>query len=268
MHPDDFESKMRRYESFHGLTVLAGAYPIIRVDGRAFHTHTEKLGFTRPFDRFFHECMQQTAEALLNSMEGVYAYTESDEISVVMRPNSDIFGRGVEKLVSTSAATATAVFNSYLGSMGVKHGLTAGQYACTFDSRVITAPNLSVVTDYFAWRQSDSARNCLNAYAFWLQVNQGKTRRSVGKSLEGVPVSEKHEILYRSGINFAELPGWQKNGSGLYSESYKKSVVHPKTGEQIEVNRRRTVRNEDLPTGSDYRGFVSALVGGGVDDNR
>ncbi|MEV5746589.1 tRNA(His) guanylyltransferase Thg1 family protein [Actinoallomurus sp. NPDC052308] len=52
---------------------------------------------------------------LLTELGGRYAYTESDEISVLLDRSSDLFGREVEKLVSMSASAATAAFTLAAG---------------------------------------------------------------------------------------------------------------------------------------------------------
>jgi tRNA(His) guanylyltransferase len=267
MNPDEFESKMRSYETYHNLTVPPDIYPIIRVDGRHFNTSTRKLGFKKPFDRTFAETMQETARGLMVGFGAVYAYTESDEISILLPKESVEFNRSVEKLVSGTAAMASAIFNSVLACKPTDGRSDASPYCLTFDSRIITAPNENVVVDYFSWRASDSAKNCLNSYAHWLQVNDGMTPTHVAKTLDGVPVSVKHEILYKYGINFAELPGWQRNGTGVYIERYQREGLNPKTGEKVLVDRRREVVDEDLPTGDEYRAFVLGLVRGDVNAN-
>jgi tRNA(His) guanylyltransferase len=68
--------------------------------------------------------MRAAASALVEELGGLAAYTESDEISVLLHRDWDLFGREVEKLVSVSAGIASAAFT-----------LTAG-LAGHFDSRV------------------------------------------------------------------------------------------------------------------------------------
>jgi tRNA(His) 5'-end guanylyltransferase len=43
--------------------------------------------------------MVETAKALLSELDGIYAYTESDEISVLFPPDCDLFDRSLEKIV-------------------------------------------------------------------------------------------------------------------------------------------------------------------------
>jgi tRNA(His) guanylyltransferase len=79
MDRDDFEKRMRALEYFHSLRVLPGAWVVLRVDGRGFSRFTE-AHYEKPFDPAFHALMLQTARTLLEELQGIYAYTESDEI--------------------------------------------------------------------------------------------------------------------------------------------------------------------------------------------
>jgi tRNA(His) guanylyltransferase len=71
--------------------------------------------------------MVETAKAILSELDGIYAYTESDEISVLFPPNWDLFDRSLEKIVSISASIASATFTR------------AAQTALNFDSRICSA---------------------------------------------------------------------------------------------------------------------------------
>ena len=55
------------------------------MDGRSFYRLAE-TGFEKPFDNRFHDHIVKTATALLEESHGLYAYTESDEISVLFPP--------------------------------------------------------------------------------------------------------------------------------------------------------------------------------------
>lgn len=41
--------------------------------------------------------MVATAQAMLEELQGLYAYTQSDEISLLFAPEWDLFARSVEK---------------------------------------------------------------------------------------------------------------------------------------------------------------------------
>jgi tRNA(His) guanylyltransferase len=60
-------------------------------------------------------------------------------------------------------------------------------------------------------------------------------------------VAEKNELLFQNGINFNDLPLWQKRGSGLYWEEFERLAENPTTGEKVAARRRRVRRNLELP---------------------
>jgi tRNA(His) guanylyltransferase len=38
----------------------------------------------------------------------------------------------------------------------------------------------------------------------------------------GLSIADKNELLFQHGINYNDLPNWQKRGTGLYWEDYEK----------------------------------------------
>ena len=79
-------------------------------------------------------------------------------------------------------------------------------------------------------------------------------------ALRGLSVSGKNELLFRNGINFNDLPSWQKRGSGLYWEEYERPGENPVTGERV-VARRRRIRHElELPVKDAYSAFLRNLI--------
>ena len=107
---EEFEARMRAMECFHSLRLLPGAWPIVRVDGRSFFRFTEAR-FEKPFDARFREMMVTTATALLEEMDGLYAYTESDEISVLFPPEWDFFDRELEKIDRRQKRVTVSAWN-------------------------------------------------------------------------------------------------------------------------------------------------------------
>ncbi len=160
---DDLEKRMREFEGFHDLRVLPATWPVIRVDGRSF-TRLSDEHFQRPFDFRFHEIMVKVAKALLVELQGLLAFTESDEISILLPAHTDLFGRKIEKLVSISAGIASSRFTREFES------------GAHFDSRVWVGPTVQHVTDYFRWRQSDATRCCLNDWCYWTLRKEGRKR--------------------------------------------------------------------------------------------
>lgn len=243
MNPNDFESRMREGEFFHSLRLLRGAWCVLRVDGRGFSRFTE-ANYEKPFDVRLHEQMVRTASALMEDLQAVYAYTESDEISLLFRPDWSLYDREVEKLVSLSAGLASATFTQASGRLAV------------FDSRVWMGVNEAAVLDYFRWRQADATRCALNAWCYWTLRKEGQSVAQATQALDSQSVGFKNELLFQRGINFNEVPLWQRRGSGVVWERYDKEGLNPVTGQTVLTTRRRLRVDEALPMGEVYDGYL------------
>ncbi|WP_021595264.1 tRNA(His) guanylyltransferase Thg1 family protein [Actinomadura welshii] len=244
---NELEERMRAREYFHSLTLLPGSWAIVRVDGRSFSRFTEAR-FDKPFDPRFSALMEETATALLTELGGRYAYTESDEISVVLDPAFDLFGREVEKLVSLSAGIATAAFTHAAGEPAV------------FDGRVWMGIGLDDVVDYLTWRQDDAARCALNGWCYWTLRHEGLSPRQATRELDRTSVSAKNELLFARGINFNEVPAWQRRGVGLWWETYEKQGHDPIRNVDVTATRRRVHVERDLPMKDPYRDLARTIL--------
>jgi tRNA(His) guanylyltransferase len=243
----DLDTVQRSREWYHGLTLLPGAWAIVRVDGRAFSRLTEER-YEKPFDPAFADAMVAAATDLLTELGGRYAYTESDEISVLLDPAWALFGRSVEKLVSISASVATAAFTVAAGVPG------------TFDSRIWLGTSVGDVIDYFSWRQADAGRCALNGWCYWTLRSEGRSARAASRALDGLDVSGKNELLFARGITFAEVPAWQRRGVGLWFEEFERSGFDPARGESVVARRRRVRVERELPLGDAYRADLGRLL--------
>jgi tRNA(His) 5'-end guanylyltransferase len=247
MKPDDFEKRSRALEYFHSLRLIPGAWAVVRVDGRGFSRFTE-AHFEKPFDLAFHTLMVQTAKTLLEELQSIYAYTESDEISLLFPTDWSLFDREVEKIVSISAGIASATFT--LGCQTPAH----------FDSRIWLGVNTSQVVDYFRWRQEDATRCALNGWCYWTLRKSGKTVAEATATLSGQSIAFKNELLFQHGTNFNELPAWQRRGVGLTWETFEKAGYDPVQGKEVHVTRRRIHVEENLPVKEEYAQYIQRLL--------
>lgn len=248
---DEMDARLRVYETAHDHCVLLGLFMIIRLDGRGFTRLTREVyQFTAPFDTVFRDHMLATVQHLMScGFRVVYGYTQSDEISLLLHQDDNTFQRKLRKLVSILAAEASACFSLRLG------GIAA------FDARVSQLPDPERVVDYLRWRQEDAHRNALNAHSFWLLRRRGYTATAATDRLQGLSLAEKNELLFQEGgINFNELPLWQKRGSGAYWEDYEKSGIQPVTGQPVTALRRRLKADLELPMNEEYGAFIRALL--------
>jgi tRNA(His) guanylyltransferase len=230
---DELDGMMRVYETAHDLCVLPGLRMVARLDGRGFTRLTKEVHqFEAPFDERFRDLMLATAEHLMTGcgFSVTYGYTQSDEISLLMAPDENAFGRKLRKLHSVLAGEASAKFSLLLGAMAV------------------------------FWRNEDAHRNSLNAHGYWLLRRQGKSVGEATAAMAGQSVAAKNELLFQNGINFNDLPAWQKRGTGLYWEEYDRPATNPVTGETVVARRRRVKYDLELPMKDDYTAFLNALL--------
>jgi tRNA(His) guanylyltransferase len=250
---DDLDARMRVFETAVDLCVLPGIQMVARLDGRGFTRLTKDVcPFDAPFDARFRDIMLNTAEHLMGGcgFKVVYAFAQSDEISLLFALDENGFGRKLRKYLSILSGEASAKFSVLLGR------------PAAFDCRVSQLPSAELVVDYFRWRSEDAHRNALNAHCYWLLRKQGRVVGEATAALKGLSVAGKNELLFRSGINFNDLPAWQKRGSGLYWEWYDRPAENPTTGEQVVARRRRVRHNLDLPMKDDYSAFLRNLIAG------
>jgi tRNA(His) guanylyltransferase len=249
---DDLDAKMRVFETASDACVLPGLYMVARIDGRSFTRLTKEVhNFEAPYDVRFRDYMVATVEHLMQcGFRVIYGYTQSDEISLMFHRDETAFERKLRKYNSILAGEASAKFSLLLGDLAA------------FDCRISQLPTENLVVDYFRWRNEDAHRNALNAHCYWLLRKQGQTVDQATKALLKLSIAAKNELLFQNGINFNDLPNWQKRGIGLYWEIYEKPGLNPKTNESVVTERRRIRADFDLPMKEAYGEFIRGLVRG------
>lgn len=247
---ENLDARMCVYETAHDHCVLPGLHIVVRLDGKNFTRLTkETWPFEAPFDPCFRDLMLDTVTHLMEcGVSAVYGYTQSDEISLLLRQDDNSFGRKTRKLISVLAGEASAKFSLGLGGVGV------------FDARVSQLPSTASVIEYFRWRHEDAHRNALSAHCYWLLRKRGDSAQAANQALLGLSTAGKNELLFQHGIQFNDLPAWQKRGTAIHWEDYQKPALDPKTGEAITAQRRRLSRNLELPLGEAYADYVRGFV--------
>lgn len=120
---------------------------------------------------------------------------------------------------------------------------------------------MNLVVDYFRWRNEDAHRNALEAHCYWALRRSGKSAKSATEELYKLSTSGKNELLYlQAGLNFNDVPNWQKCGIGFYWESYRKEGVNPVSKEVVFTTRRRIKTDLELLMKDNYSQFVRELV--------
>ena len=204
--------RMKGYESVTATKLMRRTPVIVRIDGKAFHTMTKRWNLHRPFDALMHDAMLETTLNLCQEVQNsVFAYTQSDEISILLRDWAAIgtqqwFDGKVQKICSVAGSLATARFAMWGMRKGFIKDLTP-ELAPMFDARVYNIPKEEVV-NYFIWRQQDASRNSVQML--------GRAYFS-HRQLHSKSNSEVQDMLMAEhGVNWNDMETWQKRGSCVY----------------------------------------------------
>ncbi len=247
---EQLDRRMRVFETAHDHCVLPGIHMVARIDGRSFSHMTRVVqAFDAPYDVRFRDHMVATLVHVMGcGFSTLYGYTQSDEMNVLFRRDEGAFGRKLRKLDSILAGEASGKFSLLLGS------------PAAFDCRISQLPTAGDVVAYFRWRHEDAHRNALNAHCYWLLRRQGRSDLEATQALSGVSVAGRNELLFQNGINFNDLPTWEKRGIGTYWEEATTEGINPHDGTPQLSTRRRVVVDLELPMKDAYDAFVRGLV--------
>jgi tRNA(His) 5'-end guanylyltransferase len=200
---------MKEYEVYSSLKVPKNSKIIIRLDGRSFHTLARDLELVKPYDENFSRVISEVCNDLFNEFSPLFAYTFSDEISLLL-DNVPFDGR-IEKIDSVIASFAASSF--------VIHYNTQFKKPPAFDSRIIPI-NDSDILHYFKWRQDESWRNCVNSHGISYLKSKYSNSQANDK-INGMSLSDVHELLFQNGINLNDVETYKKRGIGIYRKNKK-----------------------------------------------
>ena len=237
-----------QYEDRTRYSIPRRTYTIIRLDGKAFHTYTR--GLNKPFDDGLSEDIDNAIIAMLPQIQGaVFAYTQSDEISILLTDfatptTSAWFDGNIQKMASVSASIITAEFNHLrsLRNYAEWNANRKSEYPSEltlayFDSRIFAIPDRTEVMNYFIWRNQDCARNSVSMVAQSLFSH---------KELHGKSSSQMQEMMFKEhNVNWATYDQSKKNGRLIVKEQYLAELNPPQnTNNMIYVN--ATVTNDGI----------------------
>lgn len=100
----------------------------------------------------------------------------------------------------------------------------------------------------------------MNAFCYWSLCERGETAQSATDTLSGKGQQFKHDLLHGVGINFNEIPVWQKRGVGFSWKDVVSQGQNPKTGELVATTRRKLIQHDDLPVGEAFEVWVNAQI--------
>ncbi|WP_425550708.1 hypothetical protein [Actinoallomurus liliacearum] len=86
----------------------------------------------------------------------------------------------------------------------------------------------------------------------------GRSARQATRTLHGTNVADKNELLFARGVNFNDVPVWQRRGIGLWWESFER----PGGGSRRRFRTRLVRPRKALPPPWEGRRDGSTRVGG------
>jgi len=216
-------NRMKGYEAVSKTKLLRRTPVIIRLDGKAFHTWIRQLSAVdntldiEPYSGVMHDCMRETTKYLMDNIQNaVFAYSQSDEISILLNDwkrltTDQWFDGSIQKIASVSASMATVAFNEESRRCVFYPPVSPA----LFDSRVFNVPKEEVV-NYFVWRQQDATRNSINMLGQFYFSH---------KQLHGKNVSQVQDMLMESyQQNWNDVDTWKKRGFCVTPMGYDKEI--------------------------------------------
>lgn len=264
MSKDNLGDRMKSYENIERRYLTRRMPTLIRLDGKAFHSFTR--GFQKPFDMILMKAMWETTKYLCENIMGCkIGYTQSDEIQLLLTDYENIntqswFDKNIQKMVSISASMATIAFNRSFDEVAGKfysENITDNwnsdwvdnlfekynkrKNTALFDSRVYSIPK-EEVCNAFIWRQQDATRNAIQ------MVGQANFSH---KQLQNKNCNQIQEMLFQEkGINFNDLPVYQKRGVCVIKEYYNKD----------NTQRSRWIVDKDIPVFTQDRDYIEKYL--------
>src|SRR5262249_23945400 len=151
--------------------------------------------------------MIETARYLVQEMQALVGYTQSDEITLAWFESSQsvsdyAFDGRFQKLASVLAGMASARF----GQLVREHLPSKASETPHFDCRVEQVPTFADAADVFVWREDDATKNSITmaAGAYYSEAE-----------LDGKTGNVKQELLWQHGVNWNDFPSFFKRGTYL-----------------------------------------------------
>lgn len=211
MDKTNLGDRMKAYESNAEQRLLPKLPIIVRLDGRSFSKFTK--GMERPFDAKFKEAMVETAKHLVKETHAVVAYTQSDEITLILytdnvKSGSTMFEGRIQKLTSVFASIATAKFiMEMLEKFPERINKDKQPH---FDARAFVVPSKSEAANCILWRVQDAVKNSIQMLA----RSEFSHKELMHKNTNEL----QHKLITEKDINWNDLPRSFKQGDFIRKE--------------------------------------------------
>ena len=160
----------RKFEADDRL--LPNAWIVVRIDGKGFHKFSDNHKFAKPNEKAALDLMNKCAVNVMTEFnEILLSYGQSDEYSFVFRPDTGVYSRRRDKIVTNIVSLFASSYVFHWTEYFPDKKLI---YPPSFDGRAVLYPSIKNMRDYLSWRQADCHINNLYNTVFWTLVQKGK----------------------------------------------------------------------------------------------
>ena len=228
------------------LQVAPGSATVsFRCDGTGFSKFTRILRnkgvMPQGFSQDLADMMAACCKSLMEKFNAYAAYTQSDELTVLMAPASVIrdkqqphlYGGRIPKLCSLAAATVTAQFQYQLMLLCKKNNIDIAEVLQadklpTFDCRVGVFDSKEEALALILWRAYDCGINSVSDAVFHSGIRERKRAMKLN-------TAEKLELLHQN--KMLPLPQNQREGTFFVKRKRVFEGTNQKTGEPVKYLR-------------------------------
>lgn len=226
-------NRMKAYEMAEDRKIMPRIPIMIRLDGKCFSSFCKN--FDRPFDDEFRRAMVNTTKFLVSQFNPKIAYTQSDEISLIIYEenykSNILFDSRVQKICSTFAQQASTYFlsqvyqrwpekvGSFFETLDWSDQLQ-GKSLPGFDCRVYGVPDKVEAYNALLWREQDCTKNSI------AMVAQSKFSQ---KDLMKKNGNEQQAMLLKEfDINWNNFTSAEKRGTYVRKEKVLRKLSQEK----------------------------------------
>ena len=95
----------------------------------------------------------------------------------------------------------------------------------------------------------------------WTLRDTGKSIAEATATLHGKSASFKNELLFQLGVNYNDVPLWQRRGTALHWERFDKLGFDPIRNQNVRASRRGIRETRTLPMKGDYDRLLLTIMG-------
>lgn len=247
-------------------SLLPNTWVVIRIDGKGFTKFTSDHHYSKPNDPRGLSLMSKAASEVCKSVPGfVLAYGQSDEYSLVLHKDSNLYSRRLQKIITTVVAEFAAAFVMYWREWFDLPMVRAP----SFDARAVMYPSEDTLMDYLRWRQADCHINNLYNTCFWKLVESGETEGNAHLRLKGTTSSEKNELLYTNfTLNYNSEPEQYRKGTTLLRPYWNPVYVDLFPAQFYVDNGVFLMHVESVRAETPFDAFVAARKGAVAEENQ